>query len=121
MMLHISTPWATRSHPMFSILRFIIIVGVIFYYSPVRQHGEGIGFLDSFLKPKKSESAATAQAPAPEPEPAAENPGRLEAVWQALPDSAKQAVIDRILTTSGLTSAGVKPGDTLQPQDRLPE
>jgi hypothetical protein len=97
---------------MFSVLRFILIVGAIFYYSPVRQEGSGT-FLDTFLTPKKSE-------PAPAAAPQAETSGQLETVWRALPDSAKQAVVGKILTTSGLGVTSTETRDTLQPEDRQP-
>jgi hypothetical protein len=96
---------------MFSIIRFILIVGVIFYYSPVRQQGEGMAAIDAWLTPKKGEPAAP---------PAEISPGHLETVWQALPNGAKQAVIDKILTTSGLTGPEAKAKDTLQAGDRQP-
>jgi hypothetical protein len=98
---------------MFSILRFILIVGVIFYYSPVRQQGEGTSALEALFTPKAVEP--TSKAPAP----AAEQPGHLETVWKALPDSAKQAVVDKIVTSSGFSIPGpAKPADTLRPEDR---
>lgn len=100
---------------MFSILRFILIVGVIFYYSPVRQKGEGTAAIEALFTSKKNGPAA--EAP---PSPAENDSGKLETMWQALPSGAKQAVIDKILTTSGLTPAESKPTDTLQPSDRQP-
>ncbi|WP_262299961.1 hypothetical protein [Microvirga sesbaniae] len=109
---------------MFSILRFILIVGAIFYYSPVRRHGEGAADLQALLAPKASEAV-------PERATAEGRPGHLETVWKALPDSAKQAVVDKILTTSGFPTAApakpsdikpsdTKPSDTLRPEDRAP-
>ncbi|MEE1611262.1 hypothetical protein [Microvirga sp. CF3016] len=99
---------------MFSILRFILIVGAIFYYSPVRQQGEAGAAVGALLAPNKTEPAADRA-------PATSAPGHLETVWKALPDSAKQAVVDRILTSSGLPMAGsAKPADTLRPEDREP-
>ena len=106
---------ATRGRPMFSIIRFILVVGVIFYYSPVRQQGEGLAAVDAWLTPKKGEPAAAPPAPSSE-----SHPGHLETVWQALPNGAKQAVIDKILTTSGLTPPEAKAADTLQAGDRQP-
>ena len=97
---------------MFSIFRFILIVGVIFYYSPVREQVAGPLSLDSWLAPKTEAPAA--------PEPTAQA-GHLEKVWQALPDGAKQAVIDKILTTSGFPAPPAKGTDTLQAQDRQPQ
>lgn len=102
---------------MFSILRFVVIIGVIFYYSPVRQRGEGPDPLQEFFAPKEVVQAAPTTAISPATEG---KPGHLETVWQVLPDSAKQAVVDKILTTSGLTPASPKPSDTLQPEDRAP-
>ncbi|WP_445501857.1 hypothetical protein [Microvirga sp. G4-2] len=102
---------------MFSILRFVVIVGVIFYYSPVRQRGEGPDPLQEFFASKKVAQTIPKTITAPASEG---TQGHLETVWQALPDSAKQAVVDKILTTSGLTPASTKPSDTLQPEDRAP-
>jgi hypothetical protein len=98
---------------MLSILRFILIVGVIFYYSPVRQKDDGLSAVEAFLTPKSTPAAAPAATAA------SENSGHLETVWKVLPDSAKQAVVDKILTTSGLSPLGpAKPSDTLRPEDR---
>ncbi len=104
---------------MLSIVRFILIVGVIFYYSPVRQKGEGTSFLDSLFGRGKGEPATASAAP-PAPPPATEGSGHLETLWQALPNTAKQAVVDKILTTSGLSPAETKAADTLKPEDRHP-
>lgn len=110
-MLHVTTRSGNRQRPMFSILRFFLIVGVIFYYSPVRQKGEGTSAIEAFLSPKEEQAASALEA----------GPGHLETVWQALPDGAKQAVVDKILTTSGLGSnSASKATDTLQPTDRQP-
>jgi hypothetical protein len=112
MVLHHCSFQAACSHPMFSILRFILIVGVIFYYSPVRQQGEGTAAVEALFTPKKSEPAPVAPSPA-------DAPGHLETVWKALPDSAKQAVVDKIVTSSGFSIPGpAKPADTLRPEDR---
>ncbi|MCD6070442.1 MAG: hypothetical protein K0R61_566 [Microvirga sp.] len=98
---------------MLSILRFILIVGAIFYYSPVRQQGEGTAAIEAFFMPKAGSPAVPASPPA------TEGPGHLETVWKALPDSAKQAVVDKIMTTSGFPLADAsKPADTLRPEDR---
>ncbi len=102
---------------MFSILRFVLIVGAIFYYSPVRQKADGNDPVASFFAPKAQEPAAAPAAPAA-PSATEASSGHLETVWKALPDTAKQAVVDKILTTSGLTPIASKPGDTLHPEDR---
>jgi hypothetical protein len=97
---------------MFSILRFVLIVGAIFYYSPVRQKDAGPDPIQAFFAPKAAEPSAPAAS-------AGEgSSGHLETMWQALPDNAKQAVVEKILTTSGLTPASPKATDTLQPEDR---
>jgi hypothetical protein len=114
MVLHRSSFQATGRF-MFSILRFILIVGAIFYYSPVRQQGEGTAAIEAFLTPKTSQPAAAG------PAPAMDKTGHLETVWKALPEGAKQAVVDKILTTSGFPVAGpAKSSDTLRPEDREP-
>jgi hypothetical protein len=98
---------------MLSIIRFILIVGAIFYYSPVREKGEGTAALQALFTPKAGAPAA------PSPPAATEGPGHLETVWKALPNSAKQAVVDRIMTSSGFPLADTsKPADTLKPEDR---
>jgi hypothetical protein len=86
---------------MFSILRFILIVGAIFYYSPVRQRSDMPASVEALPGRGTTEAA-----------------DRLETVWQALPESAKQAVLDRILATAGPGAAPKT--DTLQPGDRHP-
>jgi hypothetical protein len=113
MVLHRCPIQALRFRPMFSILRFILIVGAIFYYSPVRQQGDALAAIEAFMMPRKSEPATS------RPAPAAGEPGHLETVWKALPDSAKQAVVDRILTGSGLpVASNARASDTLLPEDR---
>lgn len=98
---------------MFSILRFVLIVGAIFYFSPVRQQVEGTAAIGTWLAPETGDDDSEAA------HLAAGSPGHLEAVWKALPESAKQAVVDKILTASGLPMAGPsKSADTLLPEDR---
>lgn len=99
---------------MFSILRFFLIVGTIFYFSPVRQQGEGTAAVEAFFTPKKTEPGAKTA-------PATGDSGHLESLWEALPDSTKQAVVDRVLSTSGFPAVHpAKPSDTLRPEDREP-
>lgn len=111
MMLHVTSRSGPAFAVMFSLLRFILIVGAIFYYSPVRQRSDAPASLDSLLGWTKGDAAKKAAEPA--------SLERLETMWQALPEGAKQAVIDKILTTSGL-GPGAKGADTLQPGDRHP-
>jgi hypothetical protein len=113
MMLHVIHRTGLIRAVMFSILRFILIVGAIFYYSPVRQRSDAPVSAESLLGWAKGDAAGKATAGA-----GAGSPQRLEAVWQALPESAKQAIVDKIMTTSGL--GGAKAADTLLPGDRDP-
>ncbi len=101
---------------MFSILRFILIIGVIFYYSPVRDRGETTDPLLDFVAPRTAEGTEPATRSATDHAA----PGHLETAWQALPEGAKQAVVEKILNTSGLTPTAPKASDTLKPEDRAP-
>jgi len=101
---------------MFSILRFVLIVGVIYYYSPVRDRGEGADALEAFFGRDKAGPVAADSAHPPTDRGA----GHLETAWRALPESAQQAVVDKILTSSGFTPMASKPSDTLRPEDRAP-
>jgi hypothetical protein len=78
---------------MFSALRIIVIVGVIFYLSPVR-HGEG--------PPARIADLIRGQdlggpGKAPVPAVAVEETPRLQSLWQALPDGARKAVVDEVV------------------------
>jgi glycerate kinase len=95
---------------MFSILRFVLIVGAIFYYSPVRQGGDGSASVESLFGVTAGTAVPNTAADAAT--------DRLEAMWQALPGAAKQAVMEKLLTTSGLESPDAKANDTLLPTDR---
>ncbi|MCB8820088.1 hypothetical protein [Microvirga rosea] len=103
---------------MFSLLRAVLIIGAIFYYSPVRQGDDGSSALDGLLAWGQQKPETIAAQPGPG---SAEAPARLETMWHALPEGAKQAVIDKILETSGL-GAPAQPaapaGDTLKASDR---
>jgi hypothetical protein len=85
---------------MFFLLRSIVIVGVIFYYSPVRQTAEWSG------------------GPGPE--------SRLDALWEKLPETAKRSLLERVaasLFSGGRTAReGAPPPwtDTLEPEDFRP-
>jgi hypothetical protein len=102
---------------MFSALRIVAIVGVIFYLSPVRDLGDGQASRDA------AHRVTHADAPRPSAEPAA----RLDSLWKLLPDSAKEAVLERILTSAlgpapaVSTPPALAPAtDTLQPEDLQP-
>jgi hypothetical protein len=88
---------------MFSLLRAILIIGVIFYYSPVRQGGApaSLDGLTGWTKPADPTEAGA---------------GRLEAAWDVLPERAKQAVVDKMLASTGLGAQMAT--DTLLPTDR---
>jgi len=98
---------------MFSILRAVIVIGTIFYFSPVRQGSEGVS-LDGLF--------GAAQAEAGKIAPAA-NAERLESLWRILPESAKQAVVDKIIAPPAARTAETRSAqqtDTLEPEDHLP-
>jgi hypothetical protein len=102
---------------MFSLLRVVIVVGVIFYLSPVRQGGDPIAYVSSLLG--WGEEAPARQAGTP----TAESSPKLETLWKALPDTAKQAIVDEILNRSGIGSTAARPAastDTLHANDKKP-
>jgi hypothetical protein len=80
---------------MFSTLRIAAVIGVIYYLSPVRNEDAlaGIGHVAAWGKglvvPTRE---ATREATATE---------RLETLWKALPEDAKQAALDRVLAEAG--------------------
>ena len=102
---------------MFSALRIILIVGVIFYFSPVRNPADGLGF-----RARTADSGQGQSSVSP-----SDSSARLEALWDALPERAKQSIVDRIVT-SAAGSAGpattparfAGPTDTLEPEDLQP-
>jgi hypothetical protein len=92
---------------MFSALRIIVIVGVIFYLSPVRQ-GEGPPARMHDLVRGSRDWSQDPWGPSriPAPTAAVDETPRLQSLWQALPDSARKAVVDEVveLGTGGLTA-----------------
>src|SRR5690349_1595464 len=108
---------AHETSVMFSALRIILVVGVIFYLSPVRQGGETRVRVGDLVpsgpgqtgpsEPQRSQigpSSSQAQANTPEGAP------RLQSLWQALPDSAKRAVVDEVVELgTGLPAARLSP------------
>ncbi len=80
---------------MFSTLRIVAVIGVIYYLSPVRNEDAlaGIGHVAAWGKglvvPTRE---ATREPTATE---------RLETLWKALPEDAKQAALDRVLAEAG--------------------
>ncbi|MBM6592410.1 hypothetical protein [Microvirga pudoricolor] len=98
---------------MFWLLRAAVIVGVIFYLSPVRQGGDPLALASAALGWIGIVPASG--SPTPHPETGA----KLETLWKALPDTAKQAVVDELVNRSGLAPAP-KGADTLHPGDRKP-
>ncbi|MGO4704547.1 hypothetical protein AB4072_02065 [Microvirga sp. 2MCAF38] len=96
---------------MFSLFRIFIVVGVIFYLSPVRNE-DALPSLSKWLGWAEDASKSDAVG---------ESPARLETMWQALPDSAKQAILTKIMSDSGTTATLPKaapPMDTLYADDR---
>ncbi|WP_210485598.1 hypothetical protein [Microvirga antarctica] len=100
---------------MFSLLRVILVIGAIFYFSPVRQGQDSGLSLDGLFG-----SALHRDSGTPLSDSSAQ---RLESVWNALPESAKQAVIDKIIPSRPARAAEtlrVPQADTLQPEDHRP-
>ena len=101
---------------MFSILRFILIVGAIFYYSPVRQQGDGAAAIEAFFLPKKSEQASSRPAPADRRAGTSGN-GLEGSPRQRQAGGGRQDPHDLRASPSPMPP---KPTDTLQPEDREP-
>jgi hypothetical protein len=76
---------------MFSTLRIAAVIGVIYYLSPVRHEDAKAGVQHvvawgkGLVLPDRETNSAE----------------RLEALWKALPEEAKQAAIDRVLAEAG--------------------
>src|SRR4051812_35601632 len=75
---------------MFSALRIVTIVGVIFYLSPVRDLGDGPALRDAARRVSRPDT----------PRPSTDSAAHLDSLWKLLPDSAKDAVLERILTSA---------------------
>lgn len=80
---------------MFSTLRIAAIVGVIYYLSPVRNEDARAGVEHVVAWGKGL------VLPTREPSREATQAERLEALWKALPEEAKQAAIDRVMAEAG--------------------
>ncbi len=110
---------AARRHRgvMFWLLRVGLVVGMIFYLSPVRHGGETLAVVDGVLAWAGIGSGPGVTSPARTAEPGP----KLESLWQALPDAAKRTVVEEVVgkVAPGLT-APKAPVDTLHPGDRLP-
>jgi hypothetical protein len=97
---------------MFFLLRAALVVGVIFYFSPARQSRDGTLSLETLI----------GAAAHPSETIAGKAPERLEAAWNALPESAKQVLLDKIKPASQRAGEAVRPPqtDTLLPEDHRP-
>lgn len=97
---------------MFSLLRIAVVIGVIFYLSPVRNE-DGLSALTSWFgwsdTPKATPSVS-----------APDNAAHLETVWKALPETAKSAILAKILAETGIAggAASKQPTDTLHAEDK---
>jgi hypothetical protein len=96
---------------MFSLLRAALVIGAIFYFSPVRQGSNETLSLDALV-------GAAINAP----EKIGQTPERLQAAWGALPTSAKQVLLDRIGAPQTSRAGEIRqpPTDTLLPEDHRP-
>lgn len=104
---------------MFSLLRIVLVVGVIFYLSPVRQGGDPLAAIGSLVGWASEPQAPAAQPPATRM-PAADAPGKLETAWQALPETAKQALVNEIVSHTGVGTKQQAATDTLHAEDKKP-
>lgn len=117
-------PWASTS--MFFILRAGLVIGLIFYLSPLRLNG-GLS-LDSLVA--SAVDAVTPGEPARPPVPEAPaNPlpstvAEAERLWRNLPPEARQAVLDRLrakaassLQDAVATVQAPRPQGTAPPQE----
>ncbi|MET0746532.1 MAG: hypothetical protein ABWY78_24410 [Microvirga sp.] len=102
---------------MFWLLRVGLVVGMIFYLSPVRHGGESLAAVDGLMAWIGIGSSPGEALPT-----RAADPGpKLESLWQALPDAARRAVVEEIVGKAAPGPAAPKaPVDTLHPGDRLP-
>jgi len=110
---------AARRHRgfMFWLLRVGLVVGMIFYLSPVRHGGETVAVVDGLMAWIGMGPGQGGLSPARP----AEQGERLESLWQALPDAAKRAVVEEVVGKVAPSLAAPKvPVDTLHPRDRLP-
>jgi hypothetical protein len=100
---------------MFSTLRAVIIIGVIFYLSPVRQGAERPARVDEMVKWGQDTLATGASVPL-------DKAAQLQSLWQALPDSAKKSITDQASNSSTGRPGSPLPAttDTLTPGDLQP-
>jgi hypothetical protein len=99
---------------MFLLLRAALVIGVIFYFSPVRHESGSATSPDDVTGWGRESSRAALDA--------VDRVGELQSVWHALPDEAKNAALDRFLATGSDPSseASVQATDTLLPDDLKP-
>jgi hypothetical protein len=90
---------------MFSTLRIAVVVGVIYYLSPVRHEDAkaGVEHVVAWGKGLMTPSREASQAE------------RIEALWKALPEDAKQAALDRVLAEAG-KQLPYAAGEVLRPE-----
>jgi hypothetical protein len=103
---------------MFSALRIIVVVGVIFYLSPVRTGDEPPVRMDELLRWGQAGAGQdrTAQDTTPTAAPATQA-AHLQSLWQALPDGAKRAVVEEVVGIgSGTTAAHADQPHAAEPQ-----
>jgi hypothetical protein len=101
---------------MFALLRIALVIGAIFYFSPARKTPEGSLSLEALI-------GASLEAKQPIHGPGEVTPQRLETVWNALPESARRAVLDQVRSGAApfpLQVLQAPRTDTLQPEDHRP-
>jgi hypothetical protein len=106
---------------MFFTLRILIVIGVIFYFSPVRQTGEVPSGIAGMVQWSRDRTAASATSSS------TEAVAGLEMLWRSLSDGARKSVMDSVLASNSGSPAArlleprqTSPTDTLQPDDIQP-
>lgn len=113
---------------MFFLLRIGLVVGAVFYFSPVRTGGIGADLdLPAALRPgasdragEESDAPPRPRAPKPAPEaPVAPSglPDEAERLWRGLPQEARQAVLERLRAEAAAALTGARPPER-QPAGR---
>src|SRR4051794_18727501 len=92
---------------MFSALRIIVVVGVIFYLSPARTGDEPPVRMDELLRWGQADTSQdqTSQDRTPATAAPVAQAAHLQSLWQALPDSAKRAVVEEVVGMGSATTA----------------
>jgi hypothetical protein len=104
---------------MFSALRVLVVIGVIFYFSPARHGNEPPVRMDDLVRwsqdrigQDRNGQDRIGQDSGSNAGPVAQA-GHLQSLWQALPDSAKKAVVEEVvgIGSDAAASHSAQPAD----------